>query len=103
MIKRLAFALAFFVAALAGAADGPAGGIADEPCGNVGGENTNTCPAGELGTPYSLRFVEEDGNGCGPGQQTFHLDAGVLPPHVTVVAAVTVSAIPTPVGTFQFY
>ena len=103
MIKRLAFTLAFLVAALAGAADGPAGGIADQPCGNVAGENTNTCPTGEVGTPYSVRFVEEEGSGCGPGEQTFHLDSGVLPPQLTLAADGTLSGIPTQVGIFEFY
>ena len=103
MIKRLVCALAFFVAALAGAADGPAGGIADQPCANVAGENTNSCPAGEVGTPYSLRFVEEEGSGCGPGEQTFHLDSGLLPPQLTLAADGTLSGIPTQIGTFKFY
>jgi large repetitive protein len=103
MIKRLAFALAFSVAALAGAADGPAGGIADQPCGNVAGENTNTCPAGEVGTPYSLRFVEEEGSGCGPGKQTFLLDSGQLPPQLTLAANGTLSGVPTQAGIFRFY
>jgi hypothetical protein len=102
-MKRLACALAFSVVALAGAADGPAGGIADQPCGNVAGENTNTCPSGEVGTPYRLRFVEEEGSGCGPGEQTFHLDSGMLPPALTLAEDGTLSGIPTQVGTFQFY
>jgi len=102
-MKRLVCALAFSVAALAGAADGPAGGIADQPCENIAGENTNTCPSGQIGTPYSLRFVEEEGSGCGPGEQTFHLDSGVLPPTLTLAEDGTLSGIPTQVGTVQFY
>jgi large repetitive protein len=103
MMKRLACALALSVIALAGAADGPAGGIADQPCGNVAGENTNSCPSGAVGTPYTLRFVEEEGSGCGPGEQTFHLDSGMLPPALTLAEDGTLSGIPTQVGTFQFY
>lgn len=102
MIKRLALALAL-VAALTGAADGPAGGIADRPCANVAGENTNTCPPGEVGVPYSVRFVEEEGSGCGPGKQTFHLDSGLLPPELALALDGTLSGIPTRAGTFQFY
>jgi large repetitive protein len=102
MIKRLALALAL-VAVLAGASDGPAGGIADQPCANVAGENTNTCPPGEVGTPYSVRFVEEEGSGCGPGKQTFHLDSGLLPPELALALDGTLSGIPTQAGTFQFY
>jgi large repetitive protein len=102
VIKRLALALVL-VAALAGASDGPAGGIADQPCANVAGENTNTCPPGEVGTPYSVRFVEQEGSGCGPGRQTFHLDSGLLPPELALAADGTLSGIPTQAGTFQFY
>ena len=76
---RIALAVAVVVA-LAGASGAPAGGIADEPCPNARGEQTNTCPAGTVGVPYSLRFVESEGSGCGSGRQTFHLDSGLLPP-----------------------
>jgi large repetitive protein len=100
-IKRLALTLA--VVALACAADGSAGGIADQPCGNVAGENTNTCPPGEVGTPYSVRFVEEDGSGCGPGRQTFHLDSGQLPPGLALATDGVVSGVPTQPGIFRFY
>jgi hypothetical protein len=102
MAKRLALALVL-VAALAGASDGPAGGIADQPCANVAGENTNTCPPGEVGTPYSVGFVEQEGSGCGPGKQTFHLDSGLLPPELALAPDGTLSGIPTQAGTFQFY
>jgi hypothetical protein len=102
IIKRLALVIAV-VASLAAAAEGPAGGIADQPCVNVAGENTNTCPPGEVGTPYSVRFVEGEGSGCGPGEQTFRLDSGLLPPKLALATDGTLSGIPTQVGTFQFY
>jgi large repetitive protein len=102
LIKRLALLVAV-VASLAAAAEGPAGGIADQPCMNVAGENTNTCPAGALGIPYSVRFVEVEGSGCGPGEQTFHLDSGLLPPELALATDGTLSGIPTQAGTFQFY
>src|SRR4029453_10998159 len=101
-VKRSALCL-FPSPAQAGASDGPAGGIADQPCANVAGENTNTCPPGEFGTPYSVRFVEQEGSGCGPGRQTFHLDSGLLPPELALAADGTLSGIPTQAGTFQFY
>ena len=102
IIKRLALVIAV-VASLAAAGEGPAGGIADQPCMNVAGENTNTCPPGEVGAPYSVRFVEQEGSGCGPGKQTFHLDSGLLPPELALASDGTLSGIPTQAGTFQFY
>jgi hypothetical protein len=102
MIKRLVLLVAV-VASLAAASEGPAGGIADQPCMNVAGENTNTCPPGGVGTPYSIRFVEGEGSGCGPGEQTFHLDSGLLPPELALATDGTLSGIPTQAGTFQFY
>ena len=102
LIKRLALVITV-VASLAAAADGPAGGIADQPCTNVAGENTNTCPSGEVGVPYSVRFVEQEGSGCGPGEQTFHLDSGLLPPKLALATDGTLSGVPTQTGTFQFY
>jgi hypothetical protein len=101
-IKRLAF-VPVLVASLAIAASAFGGGIADEPCLNVAGENTNTCPPGKVGASYSLRFLERDGSGCGPGRQTFHLDSGALPPALTLAADGTLSGIPARAGTFRFY
>ena len=101
-IKRLALILVV-TAALAGGADAPAGGISDEPCPNVAGENTNTCPPGKVGAPYSLRFVERDGSGCGPGRQTFHFDSGELPSELMLTADGTLSGVPIQTGTFKFY
>ena len=101
-IKRLALILVV-VAALAAGADAPAGGISDEPCPNVAGENTNTCPPGKIRAPYILKFVEREGSGCGPGRQTFHFDSGELPPELTLAADGTLSGIPTQAGTFKFY
>ena len=101
-IKRLAFILVL-VASLTVAASAPAGGISDEPCMNVAGEHTNTCPPGKAGAPYSLKFVEREGSGCGPGRQTFHFDSGELPPDLTLAPDGTLSGIPAQAGTFQFY
>ncbi len=95
--------LLVLVASLAVAGSAPAGGISDEPCMNVAGEHTNTCPTGEVGVPYSLRFVETQGSGCGPGRQTFHFDSGALPPELTLAPDGTLSGTPTQGGTFRFY
>jgi hypothetical protein len=32
----------------------------------------NTCPSGTVGAPYSLRFVESEGSGCGPSRRGEH-------------------------------
>jgi putative Ig domain-containing protein len=101
-IKRLTLILVVMTA-LATGADAPAGGISDEPCPNVAGENTNTCPPGKIGALYSLRFVEREGSGCGPGRQTFHFDSGELPSELTLAADGALSGIPTEAGTFKFY
>jgi hypothetical protein len=83
--------------------DSPAGGISDEPCPNVAGEHTNTCPPSKVGAPYSIRFLETEGSGCGPGRQTFHFDSGLLPPGLTLASDGTLSGVPMQVGTFRFY
>jgi Putative Ig domain len=101
-IKRFALVIVL-VASLAVAATALAGGIADEPCLNVAGENTNTCPPAKVGAPYSLRFVEREGSGCGPGRQTFHLDSGELPPALTLAPDGTLSGVPARAGTYRFY
>lgn len=101
-VRRFALILAL-VAALAVASDAPAGGISDETCPNARGENTNTCPPGTVGTPYSIKFVEREGSGCGPGKQTFHLDSGLLPPGLTLAPDGTLSGRSLLVGSFQFY
>jgi Putative Ig domain len=93
-----------FVGALATAASTAfAGGIADEPCPNVQGEHTNTCPPGTVGMPYHLRFRENEGSGCGPGQQTFHLDSGALPAGLALLPDGTLSGTPSETGRFRFY
>lgn len=102
--KRLASMLALPLAiAFTLVSDSPAGGISDETCPNVAGEHTNTCPPSKVGTPYSIRFLETEGSGCGPGKQTFHFDSGLLPPGLTLAADGTLSGVPTQAGTFRFY
>lgn len=82
----------------------PAGvGIHDEPCPTVAGENTNTCPQATVGAPYSIRFREADGSGCGPGLQTFAIDSGAFPPGLTLASSGQVSGAPTEAGMFTFY
>ena len=91
------------VAVLTVTSDAPAGGISDETCPNIAGEYTNTCPAGTVGVPYSIRFSETEGSGCGPGRQTFHLDSGMLPPGLNLAPDGTLSGTSFQPGGFQFY
>jgi hypothetical protein len=101
-VKRLAFILVL-LAVLTVASDAPAGGISDETCPTTRGEGTNTCPAGTVGTPYSIRFSEREGAGCGPGRQTFHIDSGVLPPGLTLAPDGALTGTSLLAGSFQFY
>jgi large repetitive protein len=101
-VKRLVLTLALIAAvAVASAASG--GGISDETCPDARGENTNTCPPGTVGSPYSIRFVEREGSGCGPGKQTFLLDSGVLPPGLTLAPDGRLSGTSVQAGSFQFF
>jgi large repetitive protein len=101
-VKRLLLVVPV-VAVLAGATNAPSGGISDEQCPTVAGENTNTCPPGTLGVSYSLQFTEREGSGCGPGRQTFHLDWGLLPAGMTLALDGTLSGTPQQVGRFRFF
>lgn len=101
-VGRIALVVAV-VTALAGASGARAGGIADAPCPNARGEHTNTCPSGTVGAPYSLRFVESEGSGCGPGRQTFHLDSGLLPPGLILTPDGALKGIALESGSFKFY
>jgi large repetitive protein len=99
---RLVLALAL-VGVLTLAPAAPAGGISDDQCPNIAGENTNTCPAGTVGVPYSIRFTEREGSGCGPGRQTFHLDSGILPPGLDLALDGTLTGTSYQPGIFRFY
>jgi len=102
VVKRFAL-IPVIVAAMAVASDAPAGGISDATCPNVAGEYTNTCPAGTVGVPYSIKFKENEGSGCGPGRQTFHHDSGGLPPGLTLAPDGNLSGTSFQPGSFKFY
>ena len=102
-IARSALLAITLVAVLTVAPHARGGGISDETCPNVAGEHTNTCPAGTVGVPYSIRFTESEGSGCGPGRQTFYLDSGTLPPGMTLTADGSLSGTSFQPGSFQFY
>jgi len=102
-IVRHSALILVLAAVLAVAPDAPAGGISDETCPNVAGEYTNTCPPGTVGVPYSIRFTEREGSGCGPGRQTFHFDSGELPPGLTLAPDGNLSGTSFQPGSFKFY
>jgi len=103
-IRRL---LAVFVLVLAASvaviSDAPAGDIADEPCPDVAGPNTGTCPAGRVGVAYSLRFLLKEGSGCGPGKESWSVSSGSFPPGLTIASEGVVSGTPTQAGNFRFF
>jgi large repetitive protein len=102
IMVRLVLAVAL-VGVLTLAPSARAGGISDEECPNIAGENTNTCPAGTVGVPYLIRFTEREGSGCGPGRQTFHFDSGILPPGLSLALDGTLSGTSYQHGIFKFY
>lgn len=105
-IKLTGFTAALLLAAALLVAVAPGalgGGISDETCPNAHGENTNTCRAGTVGAPYSIRFVESEGSGCGPGRQMFLVDSGLLPPGFALTPDGTLSGTSFVSGTFRFY
>ncbi len=90
------------VAAVALVPSASAGGIRDEPCPTVAGENTNTCPPGAVGVPYSIRFRAVEEPPCSPGDDTWTVSAGA-PPGLTMSSEGTLSGTPTQAGNFTFY
>ncbi len=90
------------VAAVALVPSASAGGIRDEPCPTVAGENTNTCPAGVVGVPYSVRFRAVEEPPCSPGDDKWTVSAGA-PPGLTMSSEGTLSGTPTQAGNFSFY
>ena len=97
--------LVVFAFAAAGVLAGSAASLAidDSTCPDVAGANTNTCPTGTVGAPYSIMFKEREGSGCGPGRQTFHFDSGALPPGLNVELDGTLHGTPVQAGRYQFY
>jgi hypothetical protein len=90
--------LAFTVGAVSDAR----AGIGDDVCPDANGENTNTCPPGQVGVPYSITFKLPEGQGCGPGQDTWSIVGGSAPPGLSMSSSGTLSGTPTQSGTFVF-
>ncbi|CAN5225195.1 hypothetical protein BH20ACT13_BH20ACT13_05940 [soil metagenome] len=70
MTLRRVLVISLFAVALATAAaivSDATAGIGDAACPNASGENTNTCPPGQVGVAYSIKFDLPPGSGCSPG------------------------------------
>ncbi|MGH3110959.1 MAG: Ig domain-containing protein [Gaiellaceae bacterium] len=92
------------VAALAVGGSAFADDFADEPCFDVSGPDTATCPSGTTGTPYSLQLKLAEGSGCGPGLTTWTVSSGTFPPGLTLSSdSGAISGTPTEAGSFTFY
>ena len=95
--------VAFAVAAVA-ASVALAGGIRDEPCPNVAGEHTNTCPEATVDEPYSIRFRAVEEPPCAPGEDKWYIVSGGAPPGLSLnVDNGTLSGTPTAAGSYKFY
>jgi Putative Ig domain len=95
-LKRLVplLLLAVVVALVAGSS-ALADDFADEPCPDVSGPHTATCPAGTTGTP---------GSGCGPDLTTWTVGSGTFPPGLTLNSGSgEITGTPTEAGNFTFF
>jgi len=92
-------ALAFLVGAVSDAR----AGIGDDVCPDTHGEDTNTCPPGQVGVPYSITFKLPEGQGCGPEQDSWSIIGGNAPPGLSMSSSGTLSGTPTQAGTFAFF
>jgi len=90
-------------AAVAVVSDASALAFDDSTCPDVAGENTNTCPTGTVGVPYSIQFKEREGSGCGAGLQTFAVISGTFPPGLSLASGGQVSGTPRQSGIYKFY
>ena len=105
--KRL-FLLVSFVVALGfalvgGVVSDASAGIGDDVCPDAHGENTNTCPPGQVGVAYSITFKLPEGQGCSPGEDVWSIVGGNSPPGLSMSSSGTLSGTPTQAGAFFFY
>jgi len=104
LLKRL---LPLLALALVGAAffvsEASAGGIRDgDPCPDNGTDLT--CPDGEVGKPYSIKFRAVEEPPCQPGEESWHLINDSFPPGLSLDAGSGVlSGTPTESGTWGFW
>lgn len=77
-------------------------GIGDDVCPDARGEDTNTCPTGQVGVPYSITFKLPEGQGCSPGDDVWSVVGGAAPPGLSMSSSGTLSGTPTQAGAFVF-
>ena len=103
-MRRIALTLIVALVSFAGVplSDASAG-IGDDVCPDVHGEDTNTCPPGQVGVPYSITFKLPEGQGCSPGEDVWSIVAGEAPPGLSMSSSGTLSGTPTQAGAFAFF
>ena len=105
--KRIFFLVSFAVvlcfALIGGVASAARAGIGDDVCPNANGENTNTCPPGQVGVAYSITFKLPAGQGCSPGEDVWSILGGGSPPGLSMSSSGTLSGTPTQAGAFSFF
>jgi len=103
-MRGIALTLIVALVCLAGAlVPSASAGIGDDVCPDAHGENTNTCPPGQVGVPYSITFKLPEGQGCSPGDDMWSIIGGDSPPGLSMSSSGTLSGTPTQAGTFFFY
>lgn len=102
-LKRFVILLVLAAAVALGIVSSASPGIGDDVCPNANGENTNTCPPGQVGVFYSITFRLPEGQGCSPGDDVWSIIAGTSPPGLSMSSSGTLSGIPTQAGTFKFF
>jgi hypothetical protein len=102
-LKRLlALAVLACVTAAVLVSAAPAGGIRDwEPCPDSNG--LLTCPPGQEGVPYSIKFRSVEEPVCRPGDDTWHIINGSVPPGLSLGLDGTLSGTPTQAGSYRFW
>jgi len=78
-------------------------GIGDDVCPDANGEDTNTCPPGQVGVFYSITFKLPEGQGCSPGDDVWSIVGGNSPPGLSMSSSGTLAGTPTQAGIFKFF
>jgi large repetitive protein len=99
----VSFAVALGFALVGGVTSDARAGIGDDVCPDANGEDTNTCPPGQVGVAYSITFKLPEGQGCSPGDDVWSIVAGASPPGLSMSSSGTLSGTPTQAGTFFFF
>jgi len=103
-MRRIALTVIVALVCFAGVLlSGASAGIGDDVCPDAHGEDTNTCPPGQVGVPYSITFKLPEGQGCSPGEDVWSIVGGAAPPGLSMSSSGTLSGTPTQAGAFAFF